>query len=169
MKKFCFLSMLLLINGALTYGWVCLKARDRELQRQLNTLLPTPGNSAQEASSQSPIFPWEKHTHLADTQANFETLFRGALQSNIVWSPTPKPHPIRKGSIRYSGNATAFFFYPRVQPFLKALADHDMPLWVRSLQLVRRGLSNAGFHIALTFDALALNETTSTCATPPNE
>ena len=167
-KQIHILLILCLLNGILTYGWFRLKAREHTLQRELNTF-PTVRNEITKAEKQLQIhiFPWENYRNLADTQVRFEEFFKNALQINLVWSPTSNPSPLRDGVVCHTGNVTAFFFYPQVRSFLEVLAEHNLPVFIRSLHVKRNGLNNAGLRVDLTVEALAINETTSVAATPP--
>ncbi len=167
-KQLHFLLALCLLNGTLTYGWFRLKAREYILQSELSTL-PTVRNNLAKAEKQlqAHIFPWKDNPNFADTQAQFEEFFKNALQKNLVWSPKPTPSTLRNDVVCHTGNATAFFFYPHVRPFLEALSEHNMPLFIRSLHVKRNGLNNAGLQVVLTFEALAISETTSVASTPP--
>ena len=167
-KQLHFLLALCLLNGTLTYGWFRLKAREYILQSELSTL-PTVRNNLAKAEKQlqAHMFPWENYRNLADTQARFEGFFKNALQINLVWSPKSTLSPLRDGVARYAGNVTAFFFYPQVRPFLKAFSEHNLPVFIRSLHIKRNGLNNARFKVDLTFEALAISETTSVASTPP--
>ena len=167
-KQIRILLALCLLNGTLIYGWFRLKAREHTLQQQLNTF-PTVRNELSKAEKQlqTHIFPWENYRNLADTQVRFEEFFKNTLQINLVWSPTSNPSPLRDGVVRHTGNVTAFFFYPHIRPFLKALSEHNLPVFIRSLHIKRNGLNNAGLKVVLTFEALAINETTSVASTPP--
>ena len=161
-KHIRLLLILCVLNGVLTTGWLRLKVRNQTLQRKIQ-IFPSVRNDIAKAQKnlQSLTFPWKSYTRLADTQADFEKFFKNALQSNFVWAPDSKPFGSRKNVNGYSGKATAFFFYPHVRPLLEALVTSDMPLWIRSMQIVRHGSDNAGLQVTLTFDAAALNETTS--------
>ena len=167
-KQIRILLALCLLNGTLTYGWFRLKEREQTLQSELSTF-PTVRNELSKAEKrlQNCIFPWEDAKDFADTQMRFEDFFRNALQINLVWSPTSNPSPLRNGVVCHTGNVTAFFFYPHVRLFLKALSEHNLPLFIRSLYVKRNGLNNAGLQVVLTFEALAISETTSVAATPP--
>ena len=167
-KQIHILLALCLLNGTLTYGWFRLKEREQTLQSELSTF-PTVRNERAKAKKQlrTHIFPWENYRNLADTQVRFEEFFKNALQINLVWSPTSNPSPLRDGVVCHTGNVTAFFFYPQVRPFLKALAEHNLPVFIRSLHVKRNGLNNAGLQVVLTFEALAISETTSVASTPP--
>ncbi|MBR1843490.1 MAG: hypothetical protein IJ793_01270 [Opitutales bacterium] len=167
-KQIHILLALCLLNGTLTYGWFRLKAREHTLQQELSTF-PVVRNNLVKAEKQLQvhIFPWKEHTNFADTQMRFEEFFKNALQKNLVWSPDAKPSPLRNGVVCHTGNVTAFFFYPQVRPFLKALSEHNLPVFIRSLYVKRNGLNNAGLQVDATFEALAINETTSVVATPP--
>ena len=167
-KQIHILLALCLLNGTLTYGWFRLKAREHTLQQELGTF-PTVRNEIAKAEKQlqTHIFPLENYRNLADTQARFEGFFKNALQINLVWSPKSTPSPLRNGVIRHTGNVTAFFFYPQVRSFLKALSENNLPVFIRSLHIKRNGLNNAGFKVDLTFEALAISETTSVAAIPP--
>ena len=161
-KHIRLLLVLCALNGVLTTGWLRLKVQNQTLQRKIQTC-PSVCNDIAKAQKnlQSLTFPWKSYTRLADTQADFEKFFKNALQSNFVWAPDSKPFGSRKNVNGYSGKATAFFFYPHVRPLLEALVTSDMPLWIRSMQIVRHGSDNAGLQVTLTFDAAALNEITS--------
>lgn len=167
-KQIRILLALCLLNGTLIYGWFRLKAREHTLQQQLSTF-PVVRNNLVKAEKQLQvhIFPWKQHTNFADTQARFEEFFKNVLQINLVWSPTSNPSPLRDGVVCHTGNATMFFFYPHVRLFLKALSEHNLPLSIRSMHVKRNGLNNAGLQVVLTFEALAISETTSVAATPP--
>lgn len=167
-KQIRILLALCLLNGTLIYCWFRLKAREHTLQQQLNTF-PTVRNELSKAEKrlQNCIFPWEDAQDFADTQMGFEDFFRNALQKNFVWTPKSTPSHLRNGVICHTGEVTAFFFYPHVRPFLEALSEHNMPLFIRSLHVKRNGLNNAGLQIDLTFEALAISETTSVASTPP--
>ena len=167
-KQIRILLALCLLNGTLIYGWFRLKEREQTLQSELSTF-PTVRNERAKAEKQlqTHIFPWENYRNLADTQVRFEEFFKNALQINLVWSPTSNPSPLRDGVVRHTGNVTAFFFYPHIRPFLKALSEHNLPVFIRSLHIKRNGLNNAGLKVVLTFEALAINETTSVASTPP--
>lgn len=167
-KQIRILLALCLLNGTLIYGWFRLKEREQTLQSELSTF-PTVRNEITKAKKQlqTHIFPWENYRNLADTQVRFEEFFKNALQINLVWSPKSTPSPLRNGVICHTGNVTAFFFYPHVRSFLKALSEHNLPLSIRSMHVKRNGLNNAGLQVVLTFEALAISETTSVAATPP--
>jgi len=167
-KQIHMLLALCMLNATLTYGWFRLKAREHTLQQELSTF-PVVRNNLVKAEKQLQvhIFPWKEHTNFADTRARFEAFFKNALQKNLVWSPDAKPSPLRNGVVCRTGNVTAFFFYPQVRPFLKALSEHNLPVLIRSLYIKRNGLNNAGLQVDATFEALAINETTSVVATPP--
>lgn len=167
-KQIRILLALCLLNGTLMYGWFRLKAREHTLHQELNTF-PTVRNELSKAEKrlQNCIFPWEDAQDFADTQVRFEDFFRNALQKNFVWTPKSTPSHLRNGIVRHTGEVTAFFFYPHVRPFLEALSEHNMPLFIRSLHVKRNGLNNAGLQIDLTFEALAISETTSVASTPP--
>ena len=167
-KQIRILLVLCLLNGTLIYGWFRLKAREHTLQQQLNTF-PTVRNELAKAEKQLQIhiFPWKDDPNFADTQMRFEDFFRNALQINLVWSSTSNPSPLRDGVVRHTGNVTAFFFYPHIRPFLEVLAEHNLPVFIRSLHVKRNGLNNAGLQVVLTFEALAISETTSVASTPP--
>ena len=167
-KQIHVLLILCLLNATLTYGWFRLKSREHTLQRELNTF-PTVRNELAKAEKQLQIhiFPWKDDPNFADTQVRFEEFFKNALQKNLVWSPDAKPSPLRDGVVRHTGNVTAFFFYPQVRSFLEALSENNLPLFIRSLHVKRNGLNNAGLQIDLTFEALAISETTSVASTPP--
>lgn len=166
-KQIHMLLALCLLNGTLIYGWFRLKTRERTLQQQLSTF-PTVRNELTRAEKclRDCVFPWEDAPNFADTLARFEAFSQDALQKNFVWSPKSMPSPLRNGVVRHTGNATAFFFYPQVRSFLKALSEHNLPLFIRSLHIKRNGLNNAGFKVDLTFEALAINEITSVVSTP---
>ena len=168
-KQLHFLLALCLLNGTLTYGWFRLKAREYILQSELSTL-PTVRNNLAKAEKQlqAHIFPWKDNPNFADTQAQFEEFFKNALQINLVWSPKSTLSPLRDGVARYTGNVTAFFFYPQVRPFLKAFSEHNLPVFIRSLHIKRNGLRNAGFKVSLAVDVAALPETSTVDAPPPN-
>ena len=167
-KQIRILLALCLLNGTLTYGWFRLKEREQTLQSELSTF-PTVRNELSKAKKQlqTHIFPWKDDPNFADTQMRFEDFFRNALQINLVWSPTSNPSPLRDGVVCHTGNVTAFFFYPQVRPFLEVLAEHNLPVFIRSLHIKRNGLNNAGLQVVLTFEALAISETTSVVSTPP--
>ena len=166
-KQIHILLALCLLNGTLTCGWFRLKAREHILQQELSTF-PSVRNELAKAEKQlqAHIFPWKEHPNFADTQARFYEFFQNAIQANFVWSPKSTPSPLRNGVVRRTGNMTAFFFYPQVRPFLKALAEHNLPLFIHLLHVKRNGLNNAGVQVDLTVEALAINETTSVAATP---
>ena len=166
-KQIHMLLALCLLNGTLIYGWFRLKTRERTLQQQLSTF-PTVRNELTRAEKclRDCVFPWEDATNFADTLARFEDFFRNALQKNFVWTPKSTPSHLCNGVICHTGEVTAFFFYPHVRPFLEALSEHNMPLFIRSLHVKRNGLNNAGLQIDLTFEALAISETTSVVSTP---
>lgn len=161
-KRINLLLALCLLNVALTYGRFRLKARERTLQQQLNTLSVARGDPAKaEKRLGDCIFPWKNNPRFSDTRMRFEEFFTKALQKNVVWDPEPTPSPLRNNVVRHTGHVTAFFFYPHLRPFLKALSEFDAPLWVRSMQIVRNGLSNACFKVALTVEIAERNEATS--------
>lgn len=162
------LLALCLLNGTLMYGWFRLKGHEHTLQRELSTV-PTVRNELAQAEKQlqAHIFPWKDYPNFTDTQVRFEEFFKNALQINLVWSPKSTLSPLRDGVARYTGNVTAFFFYPQVRPFLKALSEHNLPVFIWSMHVKRNGLNNAELQVDLTFEALAISETTSAVATPP--
>ena len=167
-KQIHILLALCLLNGSLTYGWFRLKAREHTLQQELSTFPTVLDDLARaEKRLQNCIFPWEDTQDFADTQMRFEDFFRNALQKNFVWSPDIQLSPLRNGVVRHTGHATAFFFYPHVRPFLEVLSENNLPLFIQSLHVKRNGLNNAGLQVDLTFEALAINGTTSAVATPP--
>ena len=167
-KQIHILLALCLLNGTLTCGWFRLKAREHILQQELSTFQTVRNNLARaEKHIQAHIFPWKEHPNFADTQMRFEDFFRNALQTNFVWSPDVTPFPLRNGVVCHTGNATMFFFYPHVRPFLEALSEHNLPVFIRSMHVKRNGLNNAGLQVVLTFEALTINETMSVAATPP--
>jgi hypothetical protein len=161
------LLALCLLNGTLTYGWFRLKGHEHTLQRELSTF-PTVRNELAQAEKQlqAHIFPWKDYPNFTDTQVRFEEFFKNALQINLVLSPKSTLSPLRDGVARYTGNVTAFFFYPHVRPFLEALSEHNMPVFIRSMHVKRNGLNNAELQVDLTFEALAISETTSAVSTP---
>ena len=167
-KQIHILLALCLLNGSLTYGWFRLKAREHTLQQELSTF-PTVRNELSKARKQlqAHIFPWKDYPNFADTQTRFEEFFKNALQTNFVWSSGVTSSPLRDSVVRHTGEASAFFFYPHVRPFLEALSEHNLPLFIRSLHVKRDGLNNAGLQVKMVFEALAINETTSVAATPP--
>ncbi len=167
-KQLHFLLTLCLLNATLTYGWFRLKAREHILQSELSTF-PTVRNNLAKAEKhfQNCVFPWKDYPNFADTRAQFEDFFLDTLQKDLIWSHEPKSFPLRDGVVCHTGKVTAFFFYPQVRPLLKALAEHNLPLFIRSTHVKRNGLSNAGLQVDLTFEALAISGTTSVVATPP--
>lgn len=166
-KQIHILLALCLLNGTLIYSWFRLKSGEHILKQELSTFpIVRKELTKVEKQLQTHIFPWKNYRNLADIQTRFEEFFKNALQSNFVWSPDAKPSPLRDGVVRHTGNVTAFFFYPQIRPFLKALSEHNLPVFIRSLHIKRNGLSNAGLRVDLTFEALAINETTSVAATP---
>lgn len=167
-KQIQALLALYLLNGTLIYGWFRLKTREHTLQRALITFPSIRNELAQaEKCLQAHIFPWKDDPNFADTQTRFEAFFKNALQKNLVWSPKPTPSTLRNDVVCHTGNATVFFFYPHIRPLLKALAENNLPLFIRSLHVKRNGLNNAGLQIDLTLEALAISETTSVASTPP--
>ena len=166
-KQIHILLALCLLNGTLIYGWFRLKSREHILKQELSTFpIVRKELTKVEKRLQNCIFSWEDYANSADIQTRFEEFFKNALQKNLVWSPDAKPSPLRNGVVCHTGNVTAFFFYPQVRPFLKKLSEHNLPVFIRSIRVKRNGLNNAGLRVDLTFEALAINETTSVAATP---
>lgn len=167
-KQIRILFALCLLNGTLIYGWFRLKAREHTLQSEPITF-PTVRNELAQAEKhlQVHIFPWKGYSNFADTQARFYEFFKNSFQTNLVWSPDIQPSQLRDSVIFHTGKASAFFFYPQVRPFLKMLAENNLPVFIRSMHVKRNGLNNAGLKVDLTFEALAISETTSAVATPP--
>ena len=167
-KQIHILLALCLLNGTLIYGWFRLKSREHILKQELSTF-PIVRNELTKVEKclQNCVFPWKDYANSADIQTRFEAFFQNALQINLVWSPDAKPSPLRDGVARHTGNVTAFFFYPHVRSFLEALSENNLPLSIRSMHVKRNGLNNAGFKVDLTFEALAISETTSVAAIPP--
>lgn len=169
-KQINILLTLCLLNGTLMYGWFRFKTHDRNLQQQLSTFSTVRDElSKAEKCLRDCTFPWENNPRFADPQARFEEFFKNALQSNFIWSPKSTPFPLRSGIVRHTGEVTAFCFYPHLRPFLEMLAENDAPLWIRSLQITRNGLSNTCFKVSLDVDVAERDETSSVKTLSPHE